>query len=294
MLRISGLIFCAIVLAGSSVRAEDADNDGRVDVVATAVEAPISSSKAIPLQTIFRNLGPSPSAEMHELATTSLDVFNECPLEGAATSTPKAELNKLKNRWRFRPSSMKAITLADMLAPGEDEDRFDTQDAVKVRGFIVSVKKASRGESTNCGATDDDNTDTHIDLAANSSASATAEENRLIIEVTPRTRFEAGLNNLDWSHANLKHLEGKCAEVGGFLFYDFDHVGQSRNDASPGSNIWRATLWEVHPITSIEEIDCAALERGRVDKTAEAPAVGRSLIRQGGQPGRSLRLESER
>ncbi len=258
MFRILGLLFCALIVAGSSANAEE-DNDGRVDVTATAVEAPISSSKAIPLRTIFRDLGPSPSVGMRESVQLASTFSTDARWRERRPLRPKPKSNKLKNRWHFPHDFNDSITLADLLAPGEDENRFDTNDPVKIKGFIVTVKKASRGESTNCGATDDDNTDTHIDLAANSSASATKEENRLIIEVTPRTRFEAGLNNLDWSHANLKHLEGKCVEVGGFLFYDYDHVGQARNGASPGSNVWRATLWEVHPITSIEEIDCGNL-----------------------------------
>jgi hypothetical protein len=151
---------------------------------------------------------------------------------------------------------------------GEAKNRFDSHDAVNVRGYVVDVKKPTAGEACNCRKTDDDNIDTHIDLALNSNADA--KENLVIVEVTPRTRFEAKLNGLDWSVEELtRRLKRKMRRVKHIYFYDDEHLvyfydnkhlGQSRNDAGPGAtHIWRATLWEVHPITSMETINCASL-----------------------------------
>jgi hypothetical protein len=241
---------------------EENEAEDLVDVTPSPVEAPLFTSQAKAEISTLQKPGPEESAgkALRELRNISIDIFNGCPPEGKPTFPRQIESDKLKNRWHIPKEFNGSVTLTAMLEPGDDENRFDSQDAVRVRGYVVSVQKSRTGEACNCNATDDENTDTHINLALNSSADATAKENRVVVEVTPRTRFEASLNGLDWSHANLGHLKGKCVEIGGYLFYDDDHAGQSRNDAKPEStNIWRATLWEVHPITSIEAISCADL-----------------------------------
>jgi hypothetical protein len=253
---------CASNVESAFPLEEGNEKEELVDVTPGPVEAPLFTSEAKAMIPNLRPPGPEEAARpvIREMTNISIDTFNNCPPEGDATSDAKAESNKLKNRWRIPRQFNNSVTLAKMLEPGDDDTRFDSHDPVKVRGFVASVKKSATGESCNCKATDNANTDTHIALGLNSSANATAEENLVIVEVTPRTRFEASLNGLDWSHSNLGHLKGTCVEIEGYLFYDADHKGESRNDAQgEGTNIWRATLWEVHPITSIESINCADL-----------------------------------
>ena len=61
---------------------------------------------------------------------------------------------------------------------------------------------------------------------------------------------------VDWSTSNLKStFKNKFVHIQGWLFYDASHNKEDfAND--PNDNIgrknWRATCWEVHPITSIE------------------------------------------
>ena len=56
---------------------------------------------------------------------------------------------------------------------------------------------------------------------------------------------------LDWSPARLRKLmvPGKTLRVTGWLFDDLEHVNAAENTHSAGVHNWRATVWEIHPVT---------------------------------------------
>jgi len=57
----------------------------------------------------------------------------------------------------------------------------------------------------------------------------------------------------DWSEENLRSamLNHWCS-FEGWLFYDSHHAGESENSEPGRAGNWRATAWEVHPITHFE------------------------------------------
>jgi len=63
-------------------------------------------------------------------------------------------------------------------------------------------------------------------------------------------------DNVDWSTDTLRRqFKGKWVEVTGWLLFDTAHIKQAEN-TNPGHNgNWRATCWEIHPVTKISMLD---------------------------------------
>jgi hypothetical protein len=143
-----------------------------------------------------------------------------------------------------------AASLDAMLAPGNDSDRWDASRGASIVGFVVDVK-ATGAESVNCGESASRYTDTHIDLVA--ASNITAGRRRVVVEITPRWRAFMEQQGADWSQATLAQtLERRWVRFTGWLFYDFHHRGEAQNTATTGTSIWRATAWEIHPVTSFQ------------------------------------------
>src|SRR5262249_52273774 len=150
-------------------------------------------------------------------------------------------LNRDKNR-SAEPSEDDIdtdVSLAAMLAPGEDETRFDGARAARVVGFVVKVK-AGGSESCNCKATDPIDRDAHIELALSPEAPVTQQ---VVAEVTPRQRLRIKRESReeqpkDWTTKALQShgaggIAGKWVEVTGWLLFDIQHTGVAEN-TSPG------------------------------------------------------------
>lgn len=177
-----------------------------------------------------------------------------CGMEGNASRESDRELNRLKNRYHA-PSTGEIdsrITLAALLAPGDDIDRFDVAKAARIAGYVVAVKVGGV-ETCNCKATSPIDRDTHIELALHQNA---PENQRFIVEVSPRFRAQVASHGIDWTTTGLKSsstgIRGKWVEIEGWLFFDYHHVDEAENTGSGDRNIWRATAWELHPISKIE------------------------------------------
>jgi hypothetical protein len=59
---------------------------------------------------------------------------------------------------------------------------------------------------------------------------------------------------VDWSTrtcATINYL-GRCVRVRGWMLFDAEHKGEAENTAPGRPRNWRATAWEIHPVTSIE------------------------------------------
>jgi hypothetical protein len=182
------------------------------------------------------------------------EVINGCPMEGNASREDYRELNRLKNRVTAPQASdiSGVITLAAILASGDDENRWANSQGAIVTGFVFDVKAGSE-ESVNCGARTVATKDTHIELTL--SATDTGRARRVIAEVTPRWRSYKAQLGEDWSTGVLRNtLEGNCAELTGWMLWDWPHRRVAQNtDPGAGDN-WRATAWEIHPVTSIRII----------------------------------------
>jgi hypothetical protein len=74
-----------------------------------------------------------------------------------------------------------------------------------------------------------------------------------VLEVTPRAREGARRRGQDWSAAALRReLVGRRCRFEGWLLFDREHADESENTAPGATGNWRATAWELHPVTSIE------------------------------------------
>ncbi|HEX8087944.1 MAG TPA: hypothetical protein VF762_03780 [Blastocatellia bacterium] len=174
-----------------------------------------------------------------------------CPLQGIGLSESKREFNSLKNRSALpRESDFDyAVTLASLLQPGEDRARWAASRAAAVQGYVVAVREGSV-ESTNCYSPMQ--RDTHIELALRPDAPA---RERVILEVTPRMRGRAKGQGRDWSTAALAgELVGHWCRFEGWLLFDSGHADEAENTAPGRADNWRATAWEVHPVTYLEVV----------------------------------------
>lgn len=178
--------------------------------------------------------------------------FDGCPVEGTALPADVRALNVLKNR-SAEPLAQDVdtgVSLAAMVAPdSNDSHRFDQTRAAQ---FTAQVYRVLEGgiETTNCRATDSLHRDTHIEIILTSDDSA--ETRRVIVEVTPRWRAAAATRGVDWSTAGLAHsLPGHRVLIRGWLMFDVEHKGESENTNPGGVHDWRATAWEIHPVTNL-------------------------------------------
>jgi len=172
-----------------------------------------------------------------------------CPASGLPlTATRRAE-HILKNRTSFPNTEDfdSQVTLAAMLEPGADENRWSQTHAARVEGFVVAVGRAGI-ELANCWSPC--RRDIHINLALRSNA---PENEQIIAEITPQFQQWAKTNGLDWSADTLERtLVGKWVRFEGWLFYDAEHAKESAHTFKQGSDLWRATAWEIHPVTRVE------------------------------------------
>jgi hypothetical protein len=176
----------------------------------------------------------------------------DCGLEGTAKTKAGKALNRLKNRYAIpeEDSIDLDVSLPAMLAPGNDIDRFNAKKAATIRGYVVRVMVGGNKETCNCRATKPDERDTHIELALAKDAPGTQ---RVIVEVTPRLRM---LKGADWTTKALKKtFEGKWVEVTGWLMFDTMHIDGAENTNPGNESNWRATCWEIHPVTAIKTLD---------------------------------------
>jgi len=76
------------------------------------------------------------------------------------------------------------------------------------------------------------------------------------VEVTPNLRDWAAAQGIDWSEQALQtQLVGHWCEFEGWLYFDIAHDEDSENVVPGNRENWRATAWEIHPVTQIRIIN---------------------------------------
>jgi hypothetical protein len=177
--------------------------------------------------------------------------FDGCPIDGKTTKPTLMALNRLKNRTTapLQTQVNPAISLSAILAPGDDVTRWNTSQGAIISGYVQSVKPGG-SETVNCLATDPQHTDTHIELALNAGDSESIHH--MIVEVTPRMRAVMATKGKDWSTVNLRRtLLGHKIMVVGWMMLDQEHCNESENTHPGGARNWRATCWEIHPVSAL-------------------------------------------
>src|ERR1044071_7832939 len=165
-----------------------------------------------------------------------------CPNAGIALTTRARNLHRLKNRTSIPTATDfdSTITLDALLQPGDDTNRWSNNRAARLQGEVIDVAYA-RPEATNCF--NPCRRDIHITVAAHKGAT---KREQVIVEVTPN------FQEVDWSEKTLQaQLVGYWCEFEGWMYFDAGHAEESEN-ISPGKpDNWRATAWEIHPVTKI-------------------------------------------
>ena len=194
----------------------------------------------------------APSDSYGRKGSNDAAVLPACPVEGDAKLAAVRELNVAKRRMTVpTPADVDpSVTLAALVTPGNDVDRWNMRRAATISGYVADVKVGGV-ESVNCHTHDPLYRDTHIELTLDPMHDD--ESKHVIVEVTPQWREQAAKHGLDWTTPGLRRaLLGRWIRVTGWLLFDAEHANASENTAKPGAHVWRATAWEIHPITKIE------------------------------------------
>lgn len=171
-----------------------------------------------------------------------------CPNAGIALTSRARELHRLKNRTAMPQAADfdARVTLEEMLRSGDDTNRWSTNRAARVQGLVIDVAYA-RPEATNCFSPC--RRDLHILIAQRKEA---RKNEQVVLEVTPNLRDWAARQGIDWSEETLRsQLVGHWCEFEGWLYFDVGHAEESENIAAHNPQNWRATAWEIHPVTKI-------------------------------------------
>jgi hypothetical protein len=174
-----------------------------------------------------------------------------CPSIGIALTTRARNLHRLKNRTAAPQTADfdSRVTLDTLLLRGDDTNRWSTDRAARIEGYVMDVAYA-RPEATNCFSPC--RRDIHIVVSSRKDAPKTEQ---VVVEVTPNLRDWASGQGIDWSEQTLQQqLVGHWCEFEGWLYFDVGHAEESENISANRSGNWRATAWEIHPVTKIKVI----------------------------------------
>jgi hypothetical protein len=168
-----------------------------------------------------------------------------------------------------------------------------------VIGYLYYAKQEG-AESSNCELTAPEDVDFHIGIGFDSSVAASVvkhakvtglDQKTVIVEMTPQYRAAFAP---EWTLAALQQALGKQVKVVGQLMADNEHNVPQDNCglAGAGASCWRASIWELHPVTSFQvctlDTGCTADGTGWQDlgqAAAPAPAKADSTA-PAGEPSR--------
>lgn len=174
--------------------------------------------------------------------------YRGCSACGKVLSVRAQRDNLLKNRDQ-KAEQVIALSLKDIRDPKRDGS-FAPDMAVEVTGYVAGVVSGGVKETANCGRPDLRNLRMLIVASPNEARNATKY---VIFEITPRWQ-----KNFGWDDSNFRLLlenaknlfEGKWVTFRGWMFYNYSFVDEAQS-TNPGiGDVWRATPWEVHPVTS--------------------------------------------
>lgn len=173
---------------------------------------------------------------------------SDCPERGWALTAETRKEVSLKNRTAGPgPGDFdESVSLDALLQPGDDRARWSEERAAVIQGYVVGVRRGGI-EAANCYSLT--SRDTHIYVAKSLNS---PPRERVVVEVTPAIREWAGRRGLDWSESALESsLTGHWCRIEGWMLFDREHAQESENLSPASGRSWRATAWEIHPVTAI-------------------------------------------
>ena len=186
--------------------------------------------------------------------------YRHCPACGTAKDAKRKTLNLQKNRDKAVTSPQK-ITVETIRDPANNTGKFAPTKQVWVTGFVATVDPGGMPETCNCKRPD--LRDVHINIVADPSEVGD-QSKYVVVEFTPRweKNFHFDDSNYEVMRKAVEdQLRGKWVKFSGWMLYDFIHANASKstsptqptcpNDGQQHPNCnWRATPWEVHPVTA--------------------------------------------
>jgi len=150
------------------------------------------------------------------------------------------------------PRNMKAAPRKIILSGLKAKtDKFTEGNFVELTGFIASTKKAphpNTGESVNCKLKDEPSNDYHINITPQKNED---ETEGVVVEMIPQN---SNRKNHDWNLDKLKKIQVQQmpVRIRGRLFYDDEHVPNTKKTGKSGGQPKRFSVWEIHPLSSFE------------------------------------------
>ena len=176
--------------------------------------------------------------------------YRDCPACGTARSRRGKQDNVLKNR-DDSATNTKVLKVADLRDPLKNNSLYPNME-VEVTGYVVNVVQGDSGETSNCGRRD--LTDIVIEIA-DGWEPGMEPRRHVILEITPRWQQKLGLDNEDYRAMVEKfrrETERKWVTFRGWMFFDSTYIDQSETTNPGNATNWRATPWEIHPVTYYE------------------------------------------
>jgi hypothetical protein len=185
--------------------------------------------------------------------------YRNCPACGTVRDKKHQTLNVQKNRGA-KATSPKKMTVEQMRDPAKN-NTFNASQQVWVTGLVASVDPGGNQETCNCKRAD--LRDVHINIVADPSEVGD-QTKYVVVEFTPRweKKFQFDDRNYEAMRKAVEHqIGGKWVKFEGWMMFDFIHENASQS-TSPGNPVcpndgkqhsgcnWRATPWEVHPVTA--------------------------------------------
>ena len=188
--------------------------------------------------------------------TRTPDFDDECGIDGGSSDPAKQAESRAKNNFCATTRGLRSIIYQDLIdlqnaSAGipknlEDRSRLETMGEGDYVSYIAFIKGAhysdvSKGEAVNCNIPGNSTNDIHIVLMSNPDDKDECDSTTA--EMSPHYR------PAEWTPDNLSTLTDHPVRIKGQLFYDGSHTpctGHSR------PNPKRVSLWEIHPVYSIE------------------------------------------
>jgi hypothetical protein len=124
--------------------------------------------------------------------------------------------------------------------------------AVRIVAFLApgTGPHPNTGESVNCNLTGAANNDFHIPVVEEAGQD---EFHAIVVEMIPQGH-DGGKRNAGWTIAKLQALltSGSMVRITGQLFYDNAHFPNGDSAHPIGRQPKRFSLWEIHPISTLE------------------------------------------
>lgn len=207
--------------------------------------------------------GPASPTTPPTTAPAAFPVDSPCPRQGDGKGD--ATLDSQKNRY-LAPTAAdmdpKITTAGDLITqlpqlkpstihrekwPDSITQQVDTYEAkgATIEGYMLDAKEEDTGGGESCNCHDPEVLfDYHIYIA---DKAGVPKAQSTIVEMTPRWRSvnpNWNANNQEVGFGFIHRLIGKKIRVTGWLLFDQDHVNNVGD--------WRATVWEIHPVTVFE------------------------------------------